>query len=269
LFRYFVSQIEAKWEEHSGIPELIAFEPHQVKEVRFTAMPGSEPITIDDKEELEQVAELVCGLYDNLQLPPYWGWVPGYKSMKVIITDSECYWVDINLLEDNLFSITSYDGNTFKSAFAESEELKDIFLTLTDLFDDLPHVNLLWPVDSPYYITSPFGWRTSPFTGETQFHGGLDIGTFGQPNEIYAAESGTVIYAHNSGNYGNYILIDHGEGLMTLYAHLSIMKVEAGENVNRGDTIGRAGDTGCNEVHLHFEVWFNGARVDPLQFFTT
>lgn len=130
-----------------------------------------------------------------------------------------------------------------------------------------PEGDLLWPVDGHSYITSPFGWRSNPFSGGRQWHGGLDIGTGGRTNRIFAAEGGTVIFARYSGGYGNYIMIDHGGGMMTLYAHLSSMGVSDGQTVSRGDTIGRAGTTGASTgIHLHFEVWINGERKDPLDF---
>jgi len=131
-----------------------------------------------------------------------------------------------------------------------------------------PEGELLWPVEDPCYITSPFGYRSNPFGGGRTFHGGLDIGTYGQPNRIYAAEDGEVMFTRSQQTgYGNYIMVDHGGGMMTLYAHLRSMDVSEGEQVTRGDTIGRAGTTGASTgVHLHFEVWIDGERKDPMNF---
>ncbi len=130
-----------------------------------------------------------------------------------------------------------------------------------------PEGALLWPVENPCYVTSPFGWRSNPFSGGRQWHGGLDVGTYGRHNQIFASERGTVMFARYSGGYGNYIMIDHGGGMMTLYAHLSSMGVSAGQVVSRGETIGRAGTTGASTgVHLHFEVWIDGVRQDPMAF---
>ncbi len=126
---------------------------------------------------------------------------------------------------------------------------------------------LLWPVGGNCYISSPFGYRSCPFSGRSTFHGGIDIATYGQRNPIYAAEGGTVLFAKYSGGYGNYIMIDHGGGLMTLYAHLSSMHVSTGQSVSRGETIGLAGTTGASTgIHLHFEVWVNGTRVNPMSY---
>ncbi|NLA27227.1 MAG: peptidoglycan DD-metalloendopeptidase family protein [Firmicutes bacterium] len=114
---------------------------------------------------------------------------------------------------------------------------------------------LCWPIESPSYITSGFGWRRDPFSGATTWHGAIDIGTYGQPNYILAAEGGRVILASWNGGYGNCIIIDHGGGTATLYAHLSSYLVGVGQAVSRGQRIGRAGTTGNSTgVHLHFEV---------------
>ena len=96
-------------------------------------------------------------------------------------------------------------------------------------------------------------------------HTGIDIGTGGQPNRILAAESGEVFkVVHSSQGYGNYVMVNHGGGMTTLYAHLSSISVRLGQTVNRGDPLGKAGNTGHSfGVHLHFEVRIDGVPVDP------
>ncbi len=129
---------------------------------------------------------------------------------------------------------------------------------------DRPEGKLAWPVDGKCYVSSPYGTRSDPFTGSSAFHGGIDIATYGQHNKIFAAEDGKVMFARYSSGYGNYIMIDHGGGLMTLYAHLHKMHVSGGDIVTRGQTIGLAGTTGRSTgIHLHFEVWENEDRVNP------
>ncbi|HEX6702368.1 MAG TPA: peptidoglycan DD-metalloendopeptidase family protein [Gaiellaceae bacterium] len=115
---------------------------------------------------------------------------------------------------------------------------------------------LIWPVSGP--VVSPFGMRWG------RMHEGIDIGVpYGTP--IHAAASGTVIYAGWMGGYGNLIVIDHGNGLATAYAHQSAFAVGNGASVVQGETIGYVGCTGhCFGPHLHFEVRVNGAAVDPL-----
>ncbi len=116
--------------------------------------------------------------------------------------------------------------------------------------------NLCWPVEYPNYITSGFGWRTDPIVGGSKWHGAIDIGTYGMPNYIFAAEAGRVSLAEWNGGYGNCIIIDHGGGTATLYAHLSSYLVSRGQIVSRGQRIAKAGTTGYSTgVHLHFEVY--------------
>jgi murein DD-endopeptidase MepM/ murein hydrolase activator NlpD len=118
---------------------------------------------------------------------------------------------------------------------------------------------LIWPVNGS--VTSPFGYRC--LEGLCRMHEGIDIGVgYGTP--IHAAASGTVIEAGEEGGYGNLIVIDHGGGLATAYAHQSSFAVTGGQ-VSQGQVIGYVGCTGrCFGPHLHFEVRVNGAAVDPL-----
>ena len=125
---------------------------------------------------------------------------------------------------------------------------------------------LFWPTNGP--IVSGFGYRTHPVYGTTRFHSGVDIdGACGQP--IYAAEKGSVLSAGSNGGYGNATVIDHGDGLSTLYAHQSSIGVSSGESVARGEQIGLVGTTGLSTgCHLHFEVRINGEPVDPVPYLT-
>lgn len=125
-----------------------------------------------------------------------------------------------------------------------------------------------WPVDAAYRkISSPFGYRTDPFgSGATTFHNGIDMPCPYGAN-IYAAESGRVITATFHWSYGNYVVIDHGGGISTLYAHNSALCVSVGQTVTRGQVIAKAGGTGSvTAVHCHFCVIQNGKHVNPLGF---
>lgn len=117
------------------------------------------------------------------------------------------------------------------------------------------------------HFTSAFGWRSKPFGGGSELHAGIDWGTSGATPPVYAAESGTVTtVAYNSAR-GNYIIINHGNGLQTLYQHLSVSGVSVGQSVNRGDHIANVGSTGLSTgAHLHFEVHVNGTPVDPASY---
>ena len=128
----------------------------------------------------------------------------------------------------------------------------------------------VWPSYSTY-ITSVQGNRVHPVTGQYGTHGGTDIGaSYG--SAIYAAGSGTVTTAYNdsgyNGGYGNYVMINHGGGVQTLYAHMSVCSVSVGQYVSAGQVIGYVGSTGRSTgAHLHFEVWAGGARQDPQSYF--
>ncbi len=125
-----------------------------------------------------------------------------------------------------------------------------------------------WPTPSCHYITSHFSpRRKNPVSGVWKRHTGTDIGAaYGA--SIVAANSGTVTLAGWNSGYGNCVIIDHGGGRATLYAHMSSYSVSSGQYVQRGQQIGRVGSTGNSTgPHLHFEVLINGAAVDPMQYF--
>ncbi|MTI47334.1 peptidoglycan DD-metalloendopeptidase family protein [Sporosalibacterium faouarense] len=127
---------------------------------------------------------------------------------------------------------------------------------------------MMWPVPGHYRISSPFGYRIHPIFHVRKMHTGIDIpaptGT-----SILAANSGKVIFAGYSGGYGNIIIIDHGGGISTLYAHNSRLVAKAGQWVKKGDVISKAGTTGNSTgPHLHFEVRKNGEYTNPLDWVT-
>jgi murein DD-endopeptidase MepM/ murein hydrolase activator NlpD len=124
---------------------------------------------------------------------------------------------------------------------------------------------LQWPASGPK--TSGYGWRTHPIFGTKRFHAGIDIGA-GYGAQIVAAASGVVVSAGAQGGYGNTVVIDHGGGLATLYAHQSSYAVSSGQRVSRGQVIGYVGSTGYSTgPHLHFETRVNGAPRDPMGYF--
>jgi murein DD-endopeptidase MepM/ murein hydrolase activator NlpD len=121
---------------------------------------------------------------------------------------------------------------------------------------------LAWPVDGA--VGSPFGMRMHPIFHVIKMHTGVDMHA-GMGVSIHAAGSGTVVYADWRGGYGKCVIVDHGGGLATLYAHQSQILVNVGQKVKRGEVIGKVGSTGYSTgPHLHFEVRVNGTPVDPL-----
>lgn len=122
----------------------------------------------------------------------------------------------------------------------------------------------MWPTSGP--ITSPFGWRTHPIFGTQRFHSGIDIGAdYG--DEVVATDGGVVIYADWMGGYGKAVIVDHGGGISTLYAHNSELVVSEGQKVYKGQIISRVGSTGYSTgPHLHYEVRQGGSPVNPLNY---
>lgn len=119
-----------------------------------------------------------------------------------------------------------------------------------------------WPVNGA--LTSSFGYRTHPVLGTQRLHAGADFGAAsGTP--IVAADGGTVVSAGWQGGYGNAVIINHGAGIATLYAHQSRLAVSSGARVSRGQVIGYVGSTGMSTgPHLHFELRINGVPTDPV-----
>ncbi len=126
----------------------------------------------------------------------------------------------------------------------------------------------LWPVPTSYTrVSSQYGGRTSPITGRWEFHNGIDIPAAYGTN-IYASNSGKVTIATYHWSYGNYIMVDHGGGYATLYAHCSKLLVSVGDKVTRGQVIAHVGSTGSSTGnHLHFSLYENSAHTNPMKFF--
>ena len=147
----------------------------------------------------------------------------------------------------------------------DSRRLSQIILAKVQPYDGLilpPGTGqLMYPTIGP--VTSNFGWRTHPILGTERFHSGIDFGAdYG--SLIYASEQGRVIYADWYGGYGNAVIVDHGNGMTTLYAHCSDLYVKDGDVVAKGQPIAAVGSTGFSTgPHLHFELRANGEPVDP------
>jgi murein DD-endopeptidase MepM/ murein hydrolase activator NlpD len=121
---------------------------------------------------------------------------------------------------------------------------------------------MIWPTQGR--LSSGFGYRRHPILGYSRLHAGLDIGN-ASGTSIWSAAGGTVIHAGWRGGYGNAVIVDHGSGIATLYAHMSQILVSVGTNVARGDPVGLMGSTGLSTgPHLHFEVRVGGNATDPL-----
>lgn len=126
----------------------------------------------------------------------------------------------------------------------------------------------MWPVPSSSRISSPYGYRIHPIYGTKKFHSGIDIAA-SSGSAIVAAEAGTVILSSwgYNGGYGNYVIISHGNGYTTRYAHCSNLYVKVGDTVKKGQTIAAVGSTGASTgPHCHFEVRINGESQNPVNY---
>lgn len=179
----------------------------------------------------------------------------------------------ILLIKNMNFSYAQKTANGIKSIITSEYNLKE---RLDSLGNILPGVrrNIMrvfntaassqpmdMPVEGP--ITSGYGMRVHPVFGVERKHDGIDIGaSVGEP--VKAALSGTISEIKADQNYGNVVVIDHGDGLKTLYGHLDDIEVSKDQQVDRGQVIGAVGNTGISSgSHLHFEVWINDRPVDP------
>jgi murein DD-endopeptidase MepM/ murein hydrolase activator NlpD len=153
----------------------------------------------------------------------------------------------------------------YRALQAESARLAEVIRRASRGTGRVGRGGMLWPTKGP--ITSGFGWRIHPIYHYRRFHPGVDIGApTGQ--SIYAALPGTVVTAQAMGTYGNIVVVDHGNGFATAYAHQSKILVRVGQRVARGQRLGLVGETGAaTGPHLHFETRVNGDPVDPMRYY--
>jgi murein DD-endopeptidase MepM/ murein hydrolase activator NlpD len=156
-------------------------------------------------------------------------------------------------------------GRLNHASIIQQEEFESLLGKLETQRNLLAHTPAIRPVEGGW-ITSKFGYRRSPFTGKREFHKGLDIANRkGSP--IVATANGVVSFTGRKGLLGKVIVIDHGHGIVTRYAHLDKIISEQGGRVQRGDVIGHLGNTGRSTgPHLHYEVRLNGVPMNPTNY---
>ncbi len=193
---------------------------------------------------------------------------------KAKITQQKAEIESIQKEKENLLSQLSEDEAKIRRELDElekqSKELEKKIKELTAQNSKSKYEGgiMAWPVPGYHYISSPFGWRIHPITKDRRFHTGIDIAGSGiNKKPAIAAADGTVIMAQWYGGYGNAVIIDHGGGISTLYAHGSSIQVSVGQKVKKGDTVLLVGSTGNSTgPHLHFEVRKNGSPVSPMSY---
>ena len=142
-------------------------------------------------------------------------------------------------------------------------------VTLNSISEEYIGGDMVWPIPGYTTITSKYGMRTHPITGVYKLHTGTDISAPIGANFVAMAD-GVVSKAEYNGAYGNMVIIDHGGGIATLYAHGSEILVQVGQTVNKGDVVLKVGSTGYSTgPHAHFEIRVNGETVDPIEYLTT
>jgi len=173
-----------------------------------------------------------------------------YEDGELFLTENRLVRLRIEELEKGiLVDLTKLEG------------IKDMLETRLEVLESMP---TRWPVRG--VISSGFGARISPFTRRTVFHRGLDIQA-PMGAEVRAAGSGRVVRSSFDPTYGNIVVIDHGSGYRTIYAHMSENLVKLGDYVERGQVIGRVGTTGRSTgPHLHFEIRVNGVPTNPIRY---
>ncbi|MBO4446971.1 MAG: M23 family metallopeptidase [Bacteroidales bacterium] len=158
----------------------------------------------------------------------------------------------------------------FSRVYRQSVSLDEIIATNAEAGEmqiHLPAIPPVCPVPVRVSVTSPFGYRNDPVYGGREGHTGVDLGTQrGTP--VYATGDGVVVQAeYTMGGYGRMVVIDHGFGYKTRYAHLNSMNVHERQRVVRGEMIGTVGSTGKSTgPHLHYEVIYRGAPINPMSF---
>jgi murein DD-endopeptidase MepM/ murein hydrolase activator NlpD len=153
-----------------------------------------------------------------------------------------------------------------KSLSRQGDYLSMLDLAVTQQAATVARLPTAMPIESYPYLSSSYGWRRNPFNGQMSMHEGLDFSA-PQGTPIRSAAGGVVRTVTVHQGYGNMVEIDHGEGLMTRYAHAKVVLVKEGEVVTRGQLIARVGSTGLSTgPHLHFEVRKDDRPLDPRAF---
>ncbi len=213
---------------------------YEKKRVLSTSAPTTHDITMIKEEQLVKADEIVNN----------------------IVLDEETFEAEF---DSEIKKITDFLRFASSKVDEDSGRFADTNESLEEMIPYLEAYPSVWPIKNTY-ITSPFGYRSNPFGGRSsEFHTGVDLKARYQ--KVSATAEGEVVVSEYLSGYGYTVVIDHGHGLMTKYAHNSELYVSVGEQVERGDVISKSGDSGRSTgPHLHYEVLLNGEPVNPAEY---
>lgn len=195
---------------------------------------------------------------------------PMSRSQRLAGLDNENRYKELRRLNDaDLVTKLTQSMDLFeRQLFSQVQSFDQLRLTLGQQKDKLAHIPSVLPINvKDYTMSSGYGYRRDPIYGSTKFHEGLDFAaSTGTP--VFATADGTVEIARRQAGYGNCIDLNHGFNYLSRYAHLSQILVKEGENVKRGQLIGRVGSTGKSTgPHLHYEVRFKDEPQNPVNYY--
>jgi murein DD-endopeptidase MepM/ murein hydrolase activator NlpD len=150
----------------------------------------------------------------------------------------------------------------------ELENYKSLYADIQKHKERLAYIPAITPLDAKsYYISSNYGYRTDPMTQKRKFHAGIDLAA-NRGTPVHASGKGKVVFAaYSYGGYGNVVKVDHGDGYVSIYAHLNKIKVKKGQEIVRGDLVGEVGSTGRSTgPHLHYEIKKDGKPINPVKY---
>ncbi|MEC4815172.1 MAG: M23 family metallopeptidase [Scytonema sp. PMC 1069.18] len=208
------------------------------------------PATIITMNPTLKTSRITVG--SKIQLPPYNGIVvevPRGQTWREVAAKYK-------VRPDVLFEVNGCQKNPRVVFVPEVKESFNRQILATATTTPTPIKLAGYPLPQVTNVAVPYGWQSNPANGEVFFHSGIDL-LAEQGTSVQAIGDGTVVFAQEQGSYGNLVIINHGGGLQSRYAHLDSIKVSADQKVNKGDVLGTVGTTGTptiNQPHLHFEV---------------
>lgn len=185
---------------------------------------------------------------------------------KLGIGGSKDVYSSFNIADKDITSVISFVDQLNRKLDFQRSQYNVLFNKLNENKEMLENIPSIRPADGNF-MTSSFGMRMHPILHIMKMHQGIDI-NLSVGSSVVATGNGIVAFAGNKNGYGNVVEIDHGFGYHSVYAHLSEILVNSGKKVKRGELIAKSGNTGLSTgPHLHYEISFNGEKINPLNFF--